>query len=270
MSSAPGSARKVPAGLVVGLALVALLALALAHGPLADALERVVGVLQNAVAGRTGDGVALRGPALLGFAFAGGLVASISPCILGMLPVNLAYIGAVGVSSRREALVVASTFVAGVVLVNALLGLFSSLLFALFVQYRAPVNVAVGVVMAVMGLWMIGWIPLRLPTASRIPAGAGPFVVGIVFALVASPCASPVLVAVLAAASKSGSALDGVAAMVTYAIGYTALLFVASLSAGIAAASRRLLRFSETISHFAAAALLLAGIGTIVYGFTQA
>jgi hypothetical protein len=60
----------------------------------------------------------------------------------------------------------------------------------------------------VMGLWVLGAIALRLPTITHIPTGAGPSVVGLVFALVASPCASPVLVAVLAAASKDGSALQ--------------------------------------------------------------
>ena len=264
------AARRVPYGLLAALGLVALGVLALAHGPVADALEHTVGILQNAVARLAGDGASLHGPALLGLAFVGGLVASISPCILGMLPVNLAYIGAVGVTSRAQAFVVASTFVAGVVLINALLGLFSSLLFALFVEYRAVVNVAVGLLMIVMGLWMAGWIPLRLPTLTRVPKGAGPFVVGVIFALVASPCASPVLVAVLAAAAKSGSPVESVGTMVVYALGYTAVLFIASLSAGFAVASRGLLRYGETISRVAAAALLLAGIGTVVYGISQA
>jgi cytochrome c-type biogenesis protein len=261
-------AGRAPLGLLVALAFIALAALALTRGPVADVLERIVGTLQNDVA-RFGSGPALHGPALLGVAFLGGLVASISPCILGMLPVNLAYIGAVGVRSRAQAALVASSFVAGVVAVNAVLGLFSSLFFALFVEYRAAVNISVGVLMAVMGLWMSGILRLRVPSFTRIPTGAGPFAVGVVFALIASPCASPVLVVVLAAAAKGGSPLESVTTMVVYAIGYTAVLFVASLSAGAAAASRGLLRYGETISRVAAAALVLTGIGTVLYGISQ-
>lgn len=261
--------RRWTAGLAVfaGLAAIAVLAIAVVRGPIADTLEFYVGVLQNAVAHSLGD-AALGGPRLYGVAFVGGLVASFSPCILGMLPVNLSYIGAAGVTSKRRALVLASTFVAGVVLVNAIVGLFSSAFFAVFVQYRSVVNIIVGIVTVLMGLWMAGLIPLRVPTASRIPSGSGPFVVGIVFALVASPCASPVLIAVLAAAAKTGSPLQSALAMTVYAIGYTALLFLASVSAGIAAASRRLLNYSSTIQRLAAAALVVVGAFTLWYGLT--
>lgn len=269
MTAAPEPGQRIPYGIFAALGLVAVAAIALARGPLADALERIVGVLQNAVVQIAGGGTTLGGPALFALAFIGGLVASISPCILGMLPVNLAYIGALGVNSRTQALLVASSFVVGVVVINSTLGLFSSLFFALFVQYRVIVNIGVGGLMVAMGLWMIGWIRIRVPTVSRIPAAAGPFVVGMAFALVASPCASPVLVAVLAGAAKSGSPVAGAATMTVYSLGYTAVLFLASLSAGLASASRRLLRYGDTISRFAAAALLVAGVFTIIYGVSQ-
>jgi cytochrome c-type biogenesis protein len=254
---------------VLGLGVVGLATVALARGPVANALERVVGFLQNTVAQFANADTSLHGATLFGIAFVGGLVASISPCILGMLPVNLAYIGAIGVRSRSQAVLIASMFVAGVVVVNALLGLFSSLFFAVIVQYRAAVNIGVGVLMTAMGLWLAGWIRLRLPTIARIPRGAGPFAVGIVFALVASPCASPVLVAVLAAAAKTGSPIAAAATMTVYSIGYTAVLFLASLSAGIAAGSRNLLRYGDLITKTGQVALLVVGIGTVVYGISQ-
>lgn len=119
-----------------------------------------------------------------------------------MLPLNLSYIGAAKLRSRTAALSVATMFVLGVVVVNVVLGLVSSLFFAIFVQYRAPVNIAIGVLTVVMGLWMAGFV--RLPTpqiATRIPTGTGSFMVGVGFALVATPCASPILVFVLGAVS---------------------------------------------------------------------
>ncbi|GAC1458119.1 MAG: cytochrome c biogenesis protein CcdA [Gemmatimonadaceae bacterium] len=200
-------------------------------------------------------------------ALVGGLAASFSPCILGMLPVNLSYIGAVRLRSRSATFNVAASFVAGVIAVNIVLGLFSSLFFAIFVQYRGPVNIAAGLLMIVMGLWVFGAVMIPIPSLVRsIPTAAGPFVVGLAFALVATPCASPVLVAVLAAAAKDGSVLRGVLAMTAYALGYTAILFAASLFAGVASASRSLLVHGEIVTRVSSVALILIGCVTVWYG----
>ena len=253
-----------------GIAALAAVVAAIAWGPLGDVLERQVGTWQNAVAAGLSGPEALAGWRLPAVAFAGGLVASISPCILGMLPLNLSYIGASRLTSRTAALRVASLFVLGVVVVNVVLGLVSSLFFALFVEYRAPVNIAVGALTVVMGLWMAGLFKLPVPQlATRIPPGAGSFLVGLGFALVATPCASPILVFILGAVSLAASPLHAVVAMTFYAIGYTLVLFLASLFAGIAAASRRVLAHGELVSRTAAVLLVVIGVATVAYGVNQ-
>jgi cytochrome c-type biogenesis protein len=264
------TARASRLGITAGIVLIAAVASAIAWGPLGQIFERDVGVWQNAIAARLVGPGALDGWRLYSVAFVGGLVASLSPCILGMLPVNLSYIGAAKLSSRTAALRVASMFVFGVVVVNVVLGLVSSLFFALFVQYRAPVNIAVGALTVLMGFWMAGFV--RLPTpqfTTYIPAGIGSFAAGLAFALIATPCASPILVFILGAASLAGSPIRAVGAMILYAVGYTLVLFLASLSAGIASASRRVLAHSELVSRIAAGALVVIGVSTVAYGLSQ-
>ena len=264
------TARSSQVAIAASIVLVAVLASAIAWGPLGQVFEREVGIWQNAIAARLSGRGALYGWRLYAVAFAGGLVASISPCILGMLPLNLSYIGASKLRSGTAALRVAVMFVLGVVVVNVVLGLVSSLFFALFVEYRASVNIAVGVVTVIMGLWMAGFVQLSTPQIStRIPPGAGSFMVGLGFALVATPCASPILVFILGAVSLAASPARAIAAMTFYAIGYTLVLFLASLFAGIAAASRRVLAHSELVSRIAAATLVVIGIATFAYGFDQ-
>ncbi|GAC1590713.1 MAG: cytochrome c biogenesis protein CcdA [Candidatus Velthaea sp.] len=254
---------------VATMAAVAALAWAIAYGPLGHVFEFAVGRAQHVVAALASGGAPLTGLRLYAVAFAGGLAASLSPCILGMLPVNLSYIGAQRVTSRLGAIRIATLFVAGVVVVTAAVGLVSSLFFSLFVQYRGVVNVAVGALTIAMALMLLGVVRIPLPSAITTIPRAGPFVVGLVFALVASPCASPVLVAVLAAAASSGSALSSILAMGAYAVGYTLVLWLATVFAGLAVASRRVLAHAELITRVSAAALLLLGIGLAVYGFTQ-
>jgi cytochrome c-type biogenesis protein len=186
-----------------------------------------------------------------------------------MLPVNLAFIGAVGTSSRARAAAIAGAFAGGVAVVNIVLGLVASLFFAVIVEYRSLVNIGVGAMTVLMGLWMAGFIRLPVPQFARaMPTGAGPFVAGIVFALVASPCASPVLVTVLGAATQDGSPVRAAIAMTAYTVGYTVVLFAASLSAGVLLTSRRLLGYGATITRVAASALVILGVATLMYGLT--
>jgi cytochrome c-type biogenesis protein len=132
-----------------------------------------------------------------------------------------------------------------------------------------------------MGLSLAGVISLSLPrqrfvsaanqTSSKRPKTpvwlvgkiralvAGPYGVGLTFALVSSPCTSPVMFAVLAAAAATGSQWMGVLTMVSYAVGYTAIIFLASLFTGLAKQTRSLLAHSESIVRFASLILLLIG-----------
>jgi len=71
---------------------------------------------------------------------------------------------------------------------------------------RVALRAAAKAFVSLLG-WMRGFIQLRLPSATRIAAGSGPFAVRILFAFVGSPCTSPILIAVLNAAAKSGSPL---------------------------------------------------------------
>lgn len=197
---------------------------------------------------------------LLSLAFGGGLLASVSPCILALLPVNLSYIGTLKLASRRDAFFKAGQFVLGAVTILSLFGLVSSFAGAVLIDYRGYFNLGVGLLMALMGLALAGVIHLPLPQLQVDTPVTGPYGVGLGFALVSSPCASPVLFAVLAAAAASGSQLLAVLTMVSYAFGYTLLIFLASLFTGLAKRSRRLLEHGDGIVRFGSLALVGTGL----------
>ncbi|MDB9414899.1 cytochrome c biogenesis CcdA family protein [Microcystis aeruginosa] len=203
---------------------------------------------------------------LLPLAFLGGVIASISPCILALLPVNLSYIGTLKIESRWDAFSKAGLFVLGAVTILSLFGLVSSFAGTVMVEYRGYINIVVGLIMAVMGLWLLGVIKLPLPQMNLNLPQAGPYGVGLTFALVSSPCASPVLFAVLAAAAATGSQVLGTLTMVSYALGYTILIFLASLFTGLAKQSRNLLQHSETIIRLGSVALMVTGAYYLVTG----
>lgn len=196
---------------------------------------------------------------LLPMSWTGGLVASISPCVLGLLPVNLSYIGTQQLKSRRQALFRATSFVSGVVTMLSLFGLFSAFGAAVLIQYAGFVRLAVGLLVVAMALVLLGVFPWHFPPVPGQFSGIGAFGVGLTFALVSSPCSSPVMFAVLAAGAETGSPWLSALSMACFALGYTAIIFFASLFAGFAKQTKVLLPYSGAIVRFASAILL--GIG---------
>jgi cytochrome c-type biogenesis protein len=229
-------------------------------------LERLISQAENSYQ-KWGESQPLTNPwFLIPFAAGGGFLASISPCILALLPVNLSYIGTLHVKSRREAFWNASGFVFGVVTVLSIFGLFSSVAGAVMVDWRGYINLGIGSLIILMGLSIAGLFHLPLPQTQVSLPFAGTYGVGLTFALVSSPCASPVLFAVLAAAAATGSPVWSTLTMGAYALGYTAVIFAASLFTGLIKVSRQVLAKSESIVRWGGLALVLMGGYYVVSG----
>ncbi|NJM17732.1 MAG: cytochrome c biogenesis protein CcdA [Richelia sp. SM1_7_0] len=243
-----------------GLGLISLI-LVITIGPvISHPVERLISIIENRYQQWFDQQDTANPFVLLPLAFAGGALASVSPCILALLPVNLSYIGTLKIKSRWDAFTKAGLFVLGAVTILSLFGLVSSFAGAVMVEYRGYINIIVGLIMAVMGLWLMGVVNIPLPQMNVNLPKAGPYGVGLTFALVSSPCASPVLFAVLASAAATGSQVLGTLTMVSYALGYTLLIFLASLFTGLAKQSNKLLQHSEGIIRFGSVALILTGV----------
>jgi cytochrome c-type biogenesis protein len=249
-----------------GLALLGILLTLLITGPISQALEHLISFAENRYQEWFSKQDTANPLILMPLAFVGGLIASVSPCILALLPVNLSYIGTRNITSRGDAFVKAGLFVLGNVIILSLFGLASSFAGAVMVEYRGHINVVVGAIILVMGLGLLGLIKIPLPNINVDGSNFGPFGVGLTFALVSSPCASPVLFAVLAAAGASGSQLLAVLTMASYAFGYTIIIFLASLLTGFAKQAKLLLKHSENITKLGSIALIIAGIYYLVTG----
>jgi cytochrome c-type biogenesis protein len=201
---------------------------------------------------------AIRGAAWFALPLVGfgcGLLASLSPCVLPLVPLNLAAIGAAGASGWR-AVDLSARFVLGAALALATLGIFGDLAGVLLVEQRGPVLITAGLAMVGFGLVVLDLVPL--PFAGRGPGAGrrlGPVGAGAVFSLVTTPCASPFAGAVLAAAAAQAVPGLGVVSMLGFALGYTALVFIGGAFGGAAVA--RLGRTGFEAPRAAAAALLL-------------
>ncbi|WP_407681881.1 cytochrome c biogenesis protein CcdA [Pseudanabaena cinerea] len=228
--------------------------------PISQALEYAISVVENRYQEWFAQQDTANPLVLMPLAFFGGLIASVSPCILAMLPLNLSYIGTRNITSRKDALIKAGMFVLGNVIILSLFGLVSSFAGLVIVEYRGHINVVVGTIILIMGLGLLGLIKIPLPQIYFDGNNFGPFGIGLTYALVSSPCASPVLFAVLAASAASGSQVLSILTMVSYALGYTIVIFLSSLLTGFAKQANLLLKYSEGITKFGSVALVIAGI----------
>ncbi len=170
--------------------------------------------------------------------FAGGILSSSSPCVLATIPLVIGYVGGYSGGNGRKALLYSLTFILGLSITFTILGAIASFIGGLFgVVGRAWYFVVGGVAVAI-GLHLIGlyhWtlpVPVHFQPKQRGILGA--FLLGLVFGVVSSPCATPILVLILSFVASKGEILYGTSLLFVYAIGHCALIFVAGVAAGFA------------------------------------
>jgi len=173
----------------------------------------------------------------IGLAFAAGLLAFVSPCVLPLLPVYLSYISGVGVEElgreRGRVLATALLFVAGFTVVFVLLGAGAGGVGRLLIQYRRELTIIAGAFIALSGLVVAGVVRLPEPVLRAAPrrAGAGgAFLTGAALAVAWTPCVGYVLGAILSMAATSQSAASGSLLLLVYSAGLAAPFLVAALA----------------------------------------
>lgn len=201
--------------------------------------------------------------------FGAGLVTSLTPCVYPMIPITAGILGGAGAEgrSRRTTLLYTLTYVGGLALVYASLGLLAGLTGTLFgsVSSNPWAYFTIGNLLLLFSLAMLDVLPANVPGrllawASRFGARsyAGAFAMGATSGLVAAPCGAPVFAAVLTFVSTTRSAALGFLYLLVFSIGMTALLVAVGLSAGTLAALPRSGRWTLWVQK--AAGVLLLGM----------
>lgn len=188
--------------------------------------------------------LAAPGPFTLLLVFVGGLLTSLGPCSLSLLPVTLAYLAGFE-DLRQRAWVRSVSFAAGIVASLVLLGLASGLLGQLYGRVPGVVPVLVAFLALLMGLHLLGLVPLRLPGGpdpdrwrKLVPPPLAPLAAGLAFGLAASPCTTPVLAVLLAWMAQNGRPIVGMLLLTCFGLGQVLPLLLAG---SVAASLPRLL-----------------------------
>lgn len=166
--------------------------------------------------------------------FAAGLVTSLTPCMLSMLPITIGYIGGYEAKSRLQAAAQSTWFALGLATTLAGLGIIAALVGQVYGQVGVGLPIIVSLVAILMGLNLLEILPLRFPSfggiefiSNDLPTGLRSYLLGLTFGLVASPCSTPVLATLLAWVATTGDLILGGIFLLLYAAGYVAPLILA-------------------------------------------
>ena len=171
--------------------------------------------------------------------FLGGALTASNPCVLAMIPLMMAFVGAYrGNSSPGKAFTFSFLFIIGLTITFTLLGFVAALMGRLVGDVGRFWPYVVAAVCLVMGLHLLGiWsFDLPLPQSWR-PRQAGPwgaFLLGLLFGVVSTPCATPILAVLLVYIASKGHLAYGGLLLFMYALGHCALILIAGTSMGLA------------------------------------
>ncbi len=183
------------------------------------------------------------------FAFAGGFVSFLSPCVLPLVPGYVSMVTGLDIATLQEgsrahlARIVGTTalFIAGFGVVFVLLGLSASSLGSTLIENKTLLTRLSGAVMLAMALFLLGSMFLRAPWLYQEKrfhpqlgrfGTAAPVVAGIAFGFGWSPCIGPILGSILGIAARQDRVWAGGSLLAVYTLGLGVPFLVVGLALG--------------------------------------
>ncbi len=178
--------------------------------------------------------------------FLAGVLTSLTPCIYPMIPITAAIVGGHSVGEvkapRSRTIVLTLTYVAGLAIVYAMLGVLAGMTGTMFgtVSTNPWLYFFMANLLVIAALAMLDVMPVRLPasivarasTAGTAGRVSGAFIMGAASGLVAAPCSAPVMAAVLTWVTTTQRAAMGFIYLLSFSLGMCALLVVVGLFSG--------------------------------------
>ena len=207
----------------------------------------------------------------IGVIFLAGLVTSLTPCMLSMLPITVGYIGGYQSEGRFQAAAQSSWFALGLATTLAILGIVATTIGKVYGQIGVGLPIIVSLVAIAMGLNLLEILPLRFPSLGAtdwikedLPRGLRSYLIGLTFGLIASPCSTPVLATLLTWVATTQNLVLGGGLLVVYAIGYVLPLVIAGTFTATIKKILQLRRWSSWINPVSGALLLSFGIFSLL------
>lgn len=212
-----------------------------------------------------------------GIIFIAGLLTSLTPCMLSMLPITIGYIGGYEAKSRIQAAAQSTWFSLGLATTLAALGILAAVAGQVYGQVGIGLPIIVSIIAIIMGLNLLEALPLQLPSfggmewiSKDLPEGVRSYLIGLTFGIVASPCSTPVLATLLAWISTTKDPILGSVLLLSYTAGYVAPLILAGTFTASIKKLLELRRWSAWITPVSGALLVGFGVFSLLFRLVPA
>ena len=194
-------------------------------------------------------------PILFALSFFGGLVASLSPCSLAMLPIIIGYVGGYSDAKPLKTFVQMLFFVFGTAIVFSIIGIICAITGKVFISFAGGYFgiVLAGIIM-VMGLKLLGVLDFELPViVKEMPKNEHtntylyPILLGGVFALAGTP-------------SLSASISHAIIMLFLFSIGQGMILILAGFITSHLKNSKWFYKLSDWLLKLSGGLLVIASI----------
>lgn len=200
--------------------------------------------------------------------FMGGLIASVSPCSLSMLPIIIGYIGGYSEEKPQKTFVQMLFFVLGSAIVFSIIGIICAITGKVFVSFAGGYfGIIMSSIVMVMGLKLIGVLDFELPILikemprnNRTNTFIYPMILGGVVALAGTPCSTPILAAIMAFASMSANLVQSVVMFFLFAIGQGLILVLAGVLTSRLKSWKNFYKISDLLLKISGYLLILTSI----------
>lgn len=205
---------------------------------------------------------------MLAASFLGGVLASISPCSLAMLPLIIGYVGGYSKETPFRIFLQLCCFILGTAIVFTIIGLVCALTGRVFASAMGGYfTLIMASLLMVMGLKLLGILDFETPTIIKaMPTNTTnsiflyPVLLGITFALAGTPCSTPILAGIMAFAAIGKNMSLAILMFFLFALGQGLILILAGIFTSSLKNMKSLSGFTEALLKFSGVLLILVSI----------
>lgn len=214
---------------------------------------------------------------IIAISFIGGIISSVSPCTIAILPIILAYVCGMSNNSNSELALKLLSFSVGLSSVMGILGLICALSGQVLGSFTSPILLLIfGSVMMTLGLQLAGIIDIPMPALiKKIPQSETtslfwyPFIIGVLFAFLSSPCSTPILVGIMAVATVSSDYLKSFLMLFSFAFGQCIIIILAGLFASVLKNLQKIQKYTDRLVKISGCVFIIFAIYIWVSVYTN-